>query len=202
MKKKVFGEEYIDNLDNEKKVNLSLWRALLVMTIVIITLVLGYFDLKGNILVNLRMPPMQNGTNGVQIIYGLNGANKTYYEIWGRYLVSEVSNFSPNDVNEKVDLIFNEMRPTDAVRKLDEIEKFKKDIVANKISQKFTFLEVIPDPVLKEKAFTDSATIVIKGISKTKIGNTENAPKECMYQIDFNFYEGVFYVKNFGSSCF
>lgn len=202
MSKHIIGEEYIDNLDNEKKVNLSLWRALLVQTIVIICLAFGYFDLKGNILVNLRIPPIQNVSNGNQIIYGLNGATVSYYELWGRYLTEQISNFSPNDVNEKMNLIFNEMRPTDAVRKLDELEKFKRDIISNKISQKFIFLEVIPDQMIKEKKFSDSASIMIKGISKTKIGNTENPSKECTYQIDFNFYEGVFYVKNFGSTCF
>lgn len=195
------GTEYIDNFENEKKENLSLWRVLMVLTIVVIALIIGYLDLKGNIILNMKIPPTQT-TSGAQIIYGLNGANVSYYELWGRYLGESISNFSPDDVNEKIDLIFNEMRPTDAVRKLSEVEKFKKDIIANKISQKFVFLEVIPDPILKEKKFTDNATITIKGISKTKIGSTENAPKECNYEIKFSFYEGVFYVKNFGSTCF
>ena len=201
MKTNKTGEEYIDMLENEKKTNLSLWRSLMLFTVVIIGLLMGYFDLKSNILINMKMPPTQT-TVGTQIVYGLNGANVTYYELWGRYLGETISNFTPNDVNEKIDLIFNEMRPTDAVRKLTEVEKFKNDIVANKISQKFVFLEVIPDPILKEKKFSDTATITIKGISKTKIGSTENTPKECTYEIEFSFYEGVFYVKNFGTTCF
>ncbi|AXH16418.1 hypothetical protein CP985_03470 [Malaciobacter mytili LMG 24559] len=198
---KIFGKEYEDDLETSEKVNLSLWRALIILTIVVVVLVTGYLDLKSGIKIEMKAPPENNIVNHKNIIYGLNGANVTYYELWGRYLIRKISNFQPDNVNEKMDFIFNEMRPTDAVKVMKEAEDFKKFIIANKISQKFEFLEVTPD-LGENKEFSENAIITIKGISKVTVGSVPEEPKECIYQIALNIYEGVFYVKDYGTNCF
>lgn len=199
MIKKITGTEYIDETDSQRRINLSLWQSLIIMLIAIVVLVSGYLDLKGNINVIMKMPPTK--TIGAQhIVYNLNGANVTYYELWGRYLIEEAANFDANNVSEKMKIIYGEMRPTDAVRRIDSIEKFSQDIVLNKISQEFTLLEV--DVNIPKDKLASEAIVTIKGISKSKLSNAAQEPKECEYSVLLNFNEGVFYVKDFGTTCF
>lgn len=196
--RKLFGSEWFDEVDIQKKTNLSLWQSLFFLMFVNAFLVYGYFDLKGNTNFIIKMPPTET-IGAKHIVYNLNGANVSYFELWGRYLVRETANFSPNDINKKMKTIYGEMRPSDKVKKKKEIEKFTQFIVLNKLSQDFKFLKVkadIPNNVLSKKV-----SIEILGISTIKRGTVESEPKECSYKIDLEINEGVFYVKSIGTNC-
>ncbi len=190
------GSDYDEELDSERLDNVVLWRVIFVLSISFVILVTGYLNLKQNNIVSVKLPPKINvaGT----IIYGLKGANITYYELWGRYLIPEVSNFDSSDISKKVDLIINEMRPLRAVNKIGEIDKFKQEVVLNRMSQTFTPLKYTKN-INKEG---NLARIKALGVSNRVINGIANKEDECSYTIDFELLEGVVYVKDFGTDCF
>lgn len=197
---KIFGKEHIEDLDLERKINLSLWRSLFVLTIVIVILAASLLNLKDGVNITIKTPPANNADSERHLIYNLNGANITYYEIWGKYLVDKAANINVDNVSESFNLIINQMRPSQAIKKLKEVEKFKEDVVANKISQKFTPLDSKVE--LDSNKISKKASFKVLGISEQFIGNVAQAKKECNYEFMMEFKEGVFYVENFGTDCF
>ena len=197
---KVFGKDHIDELDLERKVNLSLWRSLFVLSIVVVLLAVSLLNLRDGINVEIKTPPASKKDSAQHIIYNLNGANITYYELWGSYLSSTYSSFNVDNVSDKFNSLINLMRPSRAIKKLREIDKFKEDVIVNKISQKFTPLEVKLD--LGTKRISDMATYSVLGISSQKVGGKVHEKKECTYTFIMKFNEGVFYVEDFGTDCF
>lgn len=192
------GKEHDDELDYERNQNLVLWKVIFLLSIIIVLLGIGYIDLKKNNVTVVKLPSNISATVGAkEIVYGLNRANKPYYEIWGRALVEDISNFNPDNINEKMNDVINLMRPSNAVKKMEETDKFKQDVVVNKITQSFTKTKVITT-VSKDAS---NGNVKISGIQKQKVGETAMKDKECVYEFDFEFLEGVFYVKNFGSNC-
>jgi hypothetical protein len=198
--KNIIGSEHIEELDLERKINLSLWRVLFVLVIVVIILSVSLLNLKDGINVTIKTPPVTKNDTAQHIIYNLNGANITYYELWGMYLVKTSSNINVDNVSDILNGVVNQMRPSKAIKKLKEIEKFKEDIIANKISQKFTPLESKID--LGTEAISSRATYTVLGISEQKVGSNAHPKKECKYEFIMEFNEGVFYVEDFGTDCF
>lgn len=198
---KKIGTDFIEESDVDRKINLSLWRALFVLSIVVVILAASLLNLKDGVNVLIKMPPSNNQDNPKHIIYNLNGANVTYYELWGRYLSQTIGNISPDNVNEVIDGLINQMRPSRAIKKLDQANRFKEDIVANRIEQKFTLLDTKLELENGVK-ISKKATMTITGISEQKVGSRAQERKECAYTFVMEFNEGVFYVEDFGTNCF
>lgn len=197
---KLFGKNHLEELDLERKVNLSLWRSLFVLCVVIIILAASLLNLKDGVNVIIKTPPSSSHDSERHIIYNLNGANITYYELWGKYLVDNYSNIAIDTVSDKFDSLINQMRPSRALKKINEIDKFKEDVLANRISQKFTPVKVSLD--MGSERIAKTATYTVLGIAEQAIGNKKEDKKECSYTFIMEFNEGVFYVENFGTDCF
>lgn len=197
---KTVGQEHIEELDIERKINLSLWRALLALCIVVIILAASLLNLKNGVNVIIKTPPVSKNDTATHIIYNLNGANTTYYELWGSYLSETYSNFNIDNVSDKLNNLVNQMRPSQAIKKIAEVDKFKEDVIVNKISQKFTPLKKTLD--MGEDKIAKKATYTVLGISEQFIGGAKKEKKECTYTFIMEFNEGVFYVENFGTDCF
>lgn len=196
----IFGNEHTDELDLERNINLSLWRSLFVMTIVIIILAVSLLNLKDGVNITIKTPPISKNDTAQHIIYNLNGANVTYYELWGAYLVNTASNINVDNVSDILNGVINQMRPSRAIKKLKEIEKFKEDVIANKITQKFTPLNSKID--LGKEKISSRGVYTVLGISEQSVGSSKQPKKECTYEFIMEFNEGVFYVEDFGTDCF
>ncbi len=190
------GSDYEEELDSERIDNVVLWRVIFVFSVVFVILVSGYLNLKQNNIVSIKLPPKINisGT----IVYGLKGANVTYYELWGRYLIPEVSNFNSSNISKNMDLVINEMRPLRAIKKIAEIDKFKQEVVLNRMSQIFVPLKYTTN-INKQG---NAARIKALGVSNRVVNGIASKEDECSYTIDFELLEGVVYVKDFGTDCF
>lgn len=192
------GHEYEGKLEAAFQVNKILWRLSLIQAVIIMVLVFGYLQLKETVSVHVELPSTIYQSKDLTIRKGLNWANKDYYDVWGKALVEEISDFTLDTAPEKFALLQKMMRPSIALKKDAEIQAFVKAIITNKISQKFTILkESIPI-----KLPEDITRMEFNGISKQKVGNKEIVPKECHYTIDLKIYEdGVLYVENIGTNC-
>ena len=197
---KIFGKEHTDELDLERNINLSLWRSLFVLSIVVIILAVSLLNLKDGVNITIKTPPVSKNDTAQHIIYNLNGANITYYELWGAYLVKTASNIDVDNVSGVLNGVINQMRPSRAIKKLREVDKFKEDVIANRITQKFTPLDTDID--LGKDVISKRAVYTVLGISEQSVGSSAQPKKECKYEFIMEFNEGVFYVEDFGTDCF
>lgn len=197
---KIFGKEHTDELDLERNINLSLWRSLFVLSIVVIILAVSLLNLKDGVNITIKTPPVSKNDTAQHIIYNLNGANITYYELWGAYLVKTASNIDVDNVSSVLNGVINQMRPSRAIKKLREVDKFKEDVIANRITQKFTPLDTDID--LGKDVISKRAVYTVLGISEQSVGSSVQPKKECKYEFIMEFNEGVFYVEDFGTDCF
>lgn len=197
---RIFGKEHTDELDLERNINLSLWRSLFVLSLVVIILAVSLLNLKDGVNITIKTPPVSKNDTAQHIIYNLNGANITYYELWGAYLVKTASNIDVDNVSSVLNGVINQMRPSKAIKKLREVDKFKEDVVANRITQKFTPLETNID--LGKDVISKRAVYTVLGISEQSVGSSTQPKKECTYEFIMEFNEGVFYVEDFGTNCF
>lgn len=195
---KIFGGEYLNDKDKVSVENNVLWKVVYLLTSLLIISVVGNNNLMKGLNITVKTPAT-NILKAKSFVYGMNKASVSYYELWGTELIRTLSNFTPNNINKKTNLVMNEMLPTDAIKMINKVEPFKKKIVVNKISQTFEFTSK-PKVIISDEG--SRGKVIIEGVSKTKIADVLNKPKECVYEIRFKFYEGVFYVENFGTDCF
>ncbi len=192
----ITGKEHDDELAIEKNDNLLLWRVVFILMVFLIAEAAFIMKIKESTIVSIKLPPkiMISGTASL----GLKRANKTYHQLWGSYLVDEIANFEEDTINEKMNILLDNMRPTKAIKKVNEIDTFKIDVVKSKIKQKFTVLK--EDFNLIDNGA--KSTHIITGIVSQKIDNSLEPNKECSYTVNFEIFEGVLYVEDFGSNCF
>lgn len=191
------GKEYEDKTDSLFQVNKILWRFAILESFVILVLTVGYLQLKETVSVTVDLPSKIYLDNGVKLKRGINWANKAFFQVWGRGLVHEISDFTEDNVNKKMAFLVKMMRPSVALKKDDLIAKYTKGIINNKIKQKFS--------VLKEKVIDISKSekqMVYEGIANQTVGIQKMKPKECKYAFTLKIFKnGVVYVEDIGTDC-
>lgn len=193
-----YGQEHDSELDRETKLNNVLWKIIALLGLFIILLGVGYLNLRESMITTIKMPPLQNSSVAPKnIVIGINKANVSFYELWGRYLVPVIANINFENL-ENLNVVVNEMRPSKAIPKIREVDEFKQTIINNRISQEFTPIEYKAE-ILSEGT---KGIITCSGISRKEVAGKKLQDKECTYKITFEFMEGVVYVEDFGTDCF
>jgi len=191
------GKEYEDKNDSLFEVNKILWRVAILEAVVITVLMIGYLQLKETTYVSVEIPPKLYLNHNLKITKGLNWASKSYFQVWGKSLIEDVSNFTVDNISKKMSTIEKMMRPSVALKRDNSITKYTKAIINNKISQKFE--------ILKEKVTKISNAerqLIYYGISYPHIGSKKMKSKECKYIVNLKIYNnGVLYVEDFGTNC-
>lgn len=191
------GKEYEGKLEAAFQVNKILWRVALLQAFIILSLTVGYINLKETVSVTVELPSKIYNLKDMTVRKGLNWASKNYYQVWGSALVEEISSFTVDNVSEKYALLQKMMRPSLALQKDSEVQDYVKGIIHNRISQSFSIMKT-------ESLEIDKAThrITFNGVANQKVGKKDLPAKECNYVVDLKIYEdGVLYVENFGSNC-
>lgn len=192
------GKEYEDANATLFETNKILWKMILIETFVILALVFGYLNLKETVSVRLDMPSKIYQSKDLTIRRGLNWADASYYEVWGRAMAEEISDFSVDNIGEKFAILQKTMRPSQALKKDKEIQDFTRSAIQNRISQDFTVMHVAEPSEIEKGKFR----VVFNGVAAQKVGTKEMPRKECSYSIDLKIYEdGVLYVEDFGTNC-
>ena len=166
--------------------------------LIIFILVIGYLRLQSSVAVNVELPSKMYQSKDLTIRKGLNWADANFYDVWGRYLANEMANYKPEEIAHKYAVLQKMMRPSLAIKKDTEIQDFVKNIVTNKISQKFTIMQTPAPQELEPNKFR----LTYNGIGNVKVGSKDLQPKECNFSVDLKIYDdGVLYVEDFGSNC-
>lgn len=191
------GKEYEDKTNSLFQVNKVLWRFAILQSFIILILIVGYLQLKETVSVTVELPSKIYLDEGVKLKRGINWANKEFFQVWGRGLAHDVSNFTNNNINKKMALVVKMMRPSVALKKDEIIAKYTKAIINNKIKQEFSVLEEkIVDISKSEKQ------MIYNGIAKQMVGSKKMKPKECKYAFTLKiFNNGVVYVEDIGTDC-
>jgi len=194
----IAGKEHDNELDKARHSNNILWRVILILVAALSIAIFGFLNARSSSIIKVKLPFIQETLKKEHIVVGLNAANITYYELWGRDVIRIISNFDEENISEKLDFATNEMRPSNALEMMPLADIFKYQVVSNRMKNTFTFTKVTP--------FTsqDHSTggVTIEGIARTTVGKKELPPKECIYEVNFEFLENVFYIKNYGTNCF
>jgi len=192
------GTDYEDINSALIEVNEILWKTCIFFIFVIIALVIGYLNLKDTVTVNVEMPSTIYQSKDLTIRRGLNWADASYYDVWGRYLADEMTNFEAADIAHKYAILQKMMRPSLAIKKDAQIQEFVKNIVTNKIKQTFTVMQASEPQELEKNKFR----LIYNGISQISIGTKTMPKKECHFTVDLKIYDdGVLYVEDFGTNC-
>lgn len=192
------GREYEDISTALVETNKILWKMCLFLMLVIFMLVIGYLRLQSSVAVNVELPSKLYQSKDLTIRKGLNWADANFYDVWGRYLADEMANYKPEEIAHKYAVLQKMMRPSLAIKKDTEIQDFVKNVVTNKITQKFTIMQT-PTP---EELEPNKFRLTYNGIGNVKVGSKDLQPKECNFRVDLKIYDdGVLYVEDFGSNC-
>lgn len=192
------GTDYEDVNSALIETNEILWRTCLFCIVIIIILVLGYVNLKDTVTVSIEMPSKIYQNKDLTIRRGLNWADASFYDVWGRYLAEEMTNYEPGDIAHKYTLLQKMMRPSLAIKKDAQIQEFVKNIVTNKIKQTFTIMQASEPQELEKNKFR----LTYNGVAQVSIGTKNMPKKECHFAVDLKIYDdGVLYVEDFGTNC-
>ncbi|MFW9626626.1 MAG: TraE/TraK family type IV conjugative transfer system protein [Sulfurospirillum sp.] len=192
------GKDYEDANSALIETNKILWKMSLCLMLIIFILVIGYLRLQSAVSVTVELPPKIFLSKDLTVRRGLNWADANFYEVWGKYLAEEMTEFKPDNIAKKYAILQKMMRPSLAIKKDEQIQNFVKNVVTNKISQKFTIMQ-IPSP---NEIEPNTFRLVFNGVANIKVGTKDLSPKECNFSVDLKIYDdGVLYVEDFGSNC-
>lgn len=193
IKKKMFfsGKIYIDRLyqlleDNKYLVFFSFFQI-----VVIIILILGYFNLTNKIKIQIELPPKlyQTGT----LYVGSQKANKLYYQVWGEYVINKLSNYSPYNIRENLKKISYMFDPQKLVKIKSKFFELEQETIDNLITH--TFIPIKKE-VKKDGIFYE------EGIGKSVLGNNLSITYEnCKYQVKFKIDDYHLFIEGLLIDC-
>lgn len=196
------SDEFISVVDKNKALVKYLWRILMMQSIAFVALSFAFFSIKDTVMVKVEMPSKLMYKYTPVVVAGVDGANEIYYKMWGKYIVEEVSSFKYEEFDTKLNKVQLMMRPSQYNRTVDKFKTFAEIIKTNLISQDYKVISSSLNNIKKNDNGTiSSALFISNGISKQKIGKSENN-KECKYSVNLKYVRGVIYVEDFGTDCF
>lgn len=191
------GDSWLDKLDKAMAENSKMALFLLLQLFVIFLLVIGYMKMVNKLEVRVELPKTikESGT----IIVGKDFANETYFKMWGREDIEEISTFNPKTIKDKMIYLKNRMYPPYYYKNVRLLQKYEKEVATNLVSQKFTFSK---DDIVVKMSGKNAATVSVKGFYSKLLDEEKviNA-KECTYQLGYLMKGGHIYVQSFKTNC-
>ena len=200
MRKK--GEEFISLLDKERTIAKFLWRVIVVQSIVIVLLAVGYFNIKETARVQVELPSKLIYKYAPVVVAGIQGANKVYYRLWAEYLTKEIANFDYTNIDRKLQLFLETFLPQKVYHYKKLFMKVVKTAKENYVKQTFTILSTKFMSVKTHNGLIQEAVLKLEGESKKIIGESDPIKKECSFTYKMRMVKGVLYVEDFATDCF
>jgi len=198
----IFGEEFISKTDKDTAVIKYLWKFIILEAIVIVILAISFLLLKETVQVKVELPAKFLYKHSPVVVAGIESANETYYKLWANFLVENIANFDPDSIEEKMLLIKKTMRPSVLNLQDEKLNEFVISLKSNLIKQSFkTSNTIFLKKVGNDETFK-IAKLRVNGIATQNIGKDIAKTKECSYDIEFKYTQGVLNVETFGTNCF
>ena len=188
----LFGGDYRESVVQFAKSNKALVVFMFFQTIITAFCMVGYFNMYAdNIVIKISLP---NGT----VTVSPNRASDDYFELWGKHLISKVSNFAPSTVQKITQDINQKIDPESYANISEQLKGFAQGVYYGGFSQTF-----VPTRVKTETSPSKrSAVVAVVGrATRTASDGALVFDKACDYRISLNLREGDVYVTGFTTSC-
>ena len=154
-------------------------------------LLIGYKNLEEKIEIKVEIPPKPYHTGTVYI--GYDKAISLFYKVWGEYVVNEIANYSPVDIDEKVKRIVLLFSPDKIIKANADFMAFSKNIKNNLITH--TFKEY-------KSSASKKGEVVVEGLGiKTLGANLSTQYQVCKYYLKFTMEDYHLFLKSFRTDC-
>lgn len=128
-------------------------------------------------------------------------ADKTYFQVWGEWFITQVANVSDSEVEDQINLILVRFFDRNSlIKNKIKLEQYVNAIRTNKISQNFRF-KTQNTQVLINDAGT-KAKVSVFGVAEQIINDKLKIDKKCSYDIVLAFSKSTIFIIDFSSNCF
>ena len=187
---------YLDKVDEILKKNKTLWFFAITFILIDLLLVFGYIGIRKTNIITVSLPKVQL-INGGKVILGYDRSNLTYYKAWGRYIVYELGNYNPENINKKINEFAYYMKPGLFKKYKSFFLSFEANVINNQINE--TFILKDDKVIIKDKGH--KAIYKAIGISYHNVGNLVKEKKVCEYDVGFEINNFNIFVTSYKKKC-
>ena len=188
---KFSGKVYVDRLNSLLEDNKYLVFYTLLLFGIIVLLVIGYFRMADKITIRVDIPPKIYRTGTIYV--GSETANKTFFRIWGDYIVDQLGNFGPYSIRKHVDNVLYMFDPDKVLKYQTQFQELAEYAKSNLVTHEFT-----PEIV----SVDDSGDYEAKGVAKNIVGDNISTTYEyCRYRLKFDIRDYHLFVEDVGIEC-
>ena len=188
---KVIGKEYVDRIYSVIVENKYLTFLSAFFLIVIFYFLSSISSLEKKIQLQVEIPPKiyQTGT----IYIGYEKANGLFYKLWGEYVAREIGNYSPVNINKKLQKVIYLFSPQKIIKAKADFINFSKDVQKNLITNNFTPYRVSAD---------NKGNVKVEGLSHKTVGaNLLNQNYLCTYKLHFIIKDYHLFITSLINKC-
>ena len=196
--KKVFGENWLSDLDQMIHENRKFVLILLVQFFIMFLMVIGYMKLSDKLVVKVELPKTIKET-GI-IVVGKDSANKTFHKMWGREDIETVSTFDHKSITKVIAHLKKRLYPPFYYKNKAKFDEYIQSTISNLIYQEFTFAKenIVCDVYDEGK----TSIVSIKGFyKKTMDEEVVIDAQPCLYEFGYLMEGGHHYVTSFKTTC-
>ena len=200
---KLFGGDYIDELDRKILSNRILWIMLIAATLFAGLMAISYLSLASKVSLKAELP-LSPVTEARSLEVGYGWASDFYFELYGRYFAELGGNFRKEEAKYKYSMIKKRLRPDVYAKYNPVIDKFTEMVLQNRIDMIFlphTYETVVKADGKHGENSGKKAHVVVKGIAEVTVGRREEPQRECQFQFDMIMLGGRPYIEGFGQDC-
>jgi len=189
---KIFGGDYIDELDKRLLSNRVLWFLVFVISGVLFLISMAYFSLASNVKVSLSVPPYKQN---IEIRH--NSADAPFFDLWGTYYASCLKDFDKTNIKDQLAIIISKMMPGVYLKSKEKLEKLYKNTYSNNLVFHFN----TEKKSLLISSDGKRAKYELSGIANSVISGQTQPTKRCKISLNLNFIDGDVYVSNIETNC-
>lgn len=185
---------YFDKIEGHKsfiKILLGIIVALLLVNIISIK---ALISLSSNKVIDITVPNfMDSGAYRI----GATFASPEVHKMWSKVWLNEIGSFSYGNVRQKYANIYPFLDPQTIYKSKSDLEKFIEFVEENYLTQSFQ-----ADNIITREMAGGYTNIVVTGILKRHLGNSEDQLSGLKYSYEFLTYvrNGQIYIKNIKTS--
>ena len=188
---KIIGKEYVDRIYSVLIENKYLTFMSFIFIVIIVYLLISISKLEEKIKISVEIPPKIYQTGKIYV--GYEEANDLFYKLWGEYVAREIGNYSPVNIDEKINKVLYLFAPSQIIKAQSDFLKFAKNVKNNLITNTF-----IP---YKTKA-NKNGEVIVEGLAHQSVGNNLlNKTFLCKYNMKFKIEDYHLFLYKFITDC-
>lgn len=123
--------EKMENLEHQAKTTLLFIFVMIALNILMIFL--AVYAIKNRVTV-LQLPPVGIHEN---VVYARNEASKSAFDMWTRYIVSTIGNYTPHSIDDAIYIILSKAYPESHSHLSANLSELSAHVKKNRIRQSF-----------------------------------------------------------------